>query len=145
MGWQPVCQPFAGICTRVDHVSPSTGGPMGYCLTLDGSGTWMLSHGLGADCAKVGESKGDCEVILQSGKVSTPVDATAWHSLKLAMDGDVVTASVNGSVVTTYTDHLSSRSNQTGLVALISAAIPGMSFDDINVANADIDATSVAL
>ena len=135
--WQPVCRPFAGVCARVSQMSPDLGGVIGYCLTLDHTGTWRLSYALG--------STG--ETTLATGSVGVRVSLAAWHELDLRVKGAaVITASINGSVVAHYTDHGSgngerigsvgsgpNRNNQSGLVAMVATTIRGISFNDLYI------------
>eukprot|EP00729_Bicosta_minor_P002154 gene2154-18151_t len=153
--WQPVCQPFAGVCININHTSISEAGVHGYCFTVDRTGTWRLSYGLGvnnnADCKR---TKGyGCEVTLQSGKlrrggdgggggegsdengdgVSVWIKPAEWHALKLSKKGNKVTAFINGTRVAKYVDLMVARAGRSGVAGIVSAAIPGISFDNFRL------------
>lgn len=146
--WQPVCQPFAGVCINVNHTSTSEAGVHGYCFTVDRTSTWRLSYGLGVNTTDCKTKRDGCEVTLQSGKlrrgsggdggrvgggVSEWVEPAEWHTLKLSKKGNVVTASVNGTVVVQYADRTIARVARSGVVGIVSAAIPGISFDNLQI------------
>lgn len=127
----------------------------GYCFTVDRTGTWRLSYGLGvnnnADCKR---TKGyGCEVTLQSGKlrrggdgggggegsdengdgVSVWIKPAEWHALKLSKKGNTVTAFINGTRVAKYVDLMVARAGRSGVAGIVSAAIPGISFDNFRL------------
>ena len=146
--WQPVCQPFAGVCINVNHTSTSEAGVHGYCFTVDRTSTWRLSYGLGVNTADCNTKRDGCEATLQSGKlrrggggdggrggggVSEWVEPAEWHTLKLSKKGNVVTASVNGTEVVQYADRTVARVVRSGVVGIVSAAIPGISFDNFQI------------